>query len=283
MLGFQICHLKKNEIPQSHDFAAPVGAGPFFLFETCLRKIWIAPEGTIQGPGNLQGALAYRFLLEVICGMQSPIFGETEILGQFKNFLQTQKSDPQFGFFKSWSQQLLEDSKALRTEHLQGQGQHSYGSLLRKRLGTNENLWIVGAGQLTEAMLPWLSEHSVTLWVRSIEKAQLLFPQAQVLSLSELPPPDATIVIAAPLSEEDLIKLVGQTENPWIDLREKTKACGVRPARITLADLYKESSGRESTKEGLRLQLMAQIQEIAESRLDRAWFRPQGWEDVCAS
>jgi hypothetical protein len=38
-----------------------------------------------------RGQQAYRFLLEVICGLNSPIVGKTAVMGQFKEFLQNAK------------------------------------------------------------------------------------------------------------------------------------------------------------------------------------------------
>jgi glutamyl-tRNA reductase len=281
MLAFEICHLKKDGEP--HDPAEPQGEGPRLCFETCLRKIWIAPEGTLQGPGYLSAREAYAFLLEVITGLHSPIFGETEILSQFKTFLRQSAATPEFGFFQPWSSPLLEDSKALRTEFLQGQGQHSYGSLLRKRLRANEGIWILGAGQLTEALLPWLSEQSVTLWVRDPEKAKRRFPDIPVRSLREAPPRGATILVAAPLSESELAPLVCDFAGAWIDLREKNPMQNLPPARLTLSELFAESRASRRQNEDLREKVQTRVREMAKHREEKAWFRPQGWEDACVS
>src|SRR3989475_6294583 len=46
---------------------------------------------------------AYRFLLEVICGLNSPIVGETAVMGQFKKIsLQTKFPKNPSGAFFSW-------------------------------------------------------------------------------------------------------------------------------------------------------------------------------------
>ena len=281
MLGFQICHSKKDS--QGSPGETPDGPGPIFLFETCLRKIWFSPEGPLAGPGLLHGSAAYQFVLEVISGLHSPIFGETEILGQFKTFLETHRGNSEFGFFQPWGQGLLEDVKKLRTDFLQGQGQHSYGSLLRKRLQPGEKIWILGAGQLTEALLPWLTEQTVTLWVRRPEKAREKFTGLSLGTLSETPPPDATVLIAAPLTENELAPYLTRSQGPWIDLREKSISTQSRAARLTLTDLYREISVGEESRTELRGRVLTTIEAMALERSLRAWFRPQGWEDVCAS
>lgn len=278
MLGFQIQHVKKDQ-PSSSAFSAGPEA---LLFETCLRKIWILPESSVGNEETLHGADAYRFLLEVITGLQSPIFGETEILGQFRTFLDLNRGLPQFAFFQSWSRHLLEDAKFLRSTYFQGQGQHSYGSLLRKKLSAGENLWIVGAGQLTESLLPWLSEQSVTLWVRDTAKASERFPENRVASLGERAPAGTIVMIAAPLSETEIGALLASGQE-WIDLREKTLSANLPVPRVSLMDLYRESSANQEAKNELKTSVLSRIRAMSEERLNRAWFRPQGWEDMCAS
>jgi len=77
-----VLHLPKH--------AAPRGLQPFagdFVLESCLR--WIAvqrhlPESVPVGTQVYQAVDAYRFLLEVACGLHSKIQGESEIFGQLK-------------------------------------------------------------------------------------------------------------------------------------------------------------------------------------------------------
>ena len=69
-------------------------------WQTCLRRILFlhsndnravieaAEVGKVVQPTVevFRGQEAYRFLLEVICGLNSPIVGETAVMGQFKEF-----------------------------------------------------------------------------------------------------------------------------------------------------------------------------------------------------
>ena len=69
-------------------------------WQTCLRRILFlnssdnravieAAEVGKATPPTVEvfrGEEAYRFLLEVICGLNSPIVGETAVMGQFKEF-----------------------------------------------------------------------------------------------------------------------------------------------------------------------------------------------------
>ena len=61
----------------------------WILWRTCLRSIWmgLSPNGISDLPlGPLAdsvetytGEAAYGFLLEVVCGLHSPLAGETEV------------------------------------------------------------------------------------------------------------------------------------------------------------------------------------------------------------
>src|SRR4051794_17953925 len=60
--------------------------GPL-VWATCLRSLAFGGTPETGDEYYLQGE-AYRFLLEVVCGLKSPIVGETEVFGQFKVFSQ---------------------------------------------------------------------------------------------------------------------------------------------------------------------------------------------------
>ena len=63
-------------------------------WQTCLRRIILfrKSEGralTASLPDEsefYEGQAAYNFLLEVICGLRSPLLAETAVMGQFKEF-----------------------------------------------------------------------------------------------------------------------------------------------------------------------------------------------------
>lgn len=294
MLGFDLLNYTKNSVgggPEQQDFSLNPSDRPSILFETCCRKIWMAPEGQLHGPGLYEGIEAYKFLLEVITGLHSPVFGETEVLGQFKVFLGQQKQNPNFVFFTDWARWLLEDVKVLRTNHLQGKGCHSYGSLLRKHLETREPLWIIGAGQFVQELLPWLGNHDITLWVRNTKKARSRFPKLKVSSLRQTPPDLTAIIVAAPMNDSELLSLLGRTDGDWMDLRSESvtvsssesRPKGLRLPRTTLKALFEGSERERAQHQDLKALIQGEIHSLSLRRWNHALFRPKGWEDVCAS
>src|SRR5262245_7763142 len=107
------------------------------VWRTCLREVtfWEHPNDvavTSDDPRPLVEGEAYRLLLEILCGLQSPMLGETQVLGQFKTFLTTLDADQ--AWLSRLGQRLLADAREIRTEHLQGLGSRSYGSAVRRHL-----------------------------------------------------------------------------------------------------------------------------------------------------
>ncbi len=297
MFGFQIRHDVKGQTG-----AAELLVSEGFLFETCLRKIWIEPEteNIDQDPCVLRGPEAYRFLLETICGLKSPLFGETEILGQFKQFLATMSLNPQFSFFKPWGQGLLEDTKKIRTDYLRGHTSQSYGSLLRKKIPQGQSVTILGAGLLAESLLPWLATNPTDLWVRNPQKSKSKFPGLPVKALSEKPEADSWVLVAAPLEETELSNLLENCENSWIDLRDKGSqedrarlvspgsmetalSSTLRPALFDLKDLFSEIQQNQERINALKHDIHRVVVQLSALRYEKAWFRPLGWEDLCVS
>ena len=95
---------------------------------------------------------AYALLLEIVCGLRSPLLGETEVQAQFKQFLSS--LDPaDDAWLRRLGQRVLTDAKQIRSHHLQGFGAHSYGQLALRHTARAERLVVVGAGALARDVL----------------------------------------------------------------------------------------------------------------------------------
>jgi hypothetical protein len=155
---------------------------------TCLREVRIGLQPVADQPSSAAadaagferhvGAEGYRFLLQLACGLESEIAGETEILGQIKQtWRDYEAAQPQAAkALRPWIQRLLQDTKEIRSEYVVSLGSATYGSLVRRLLGgtlTGPTL-LVGAGQLAETILPFLDTGEVLVWNRSHERGEAM-------------------------------------------------------------------------------------------------------------
>jgi len=189
------------------------------FWETCLRRLAFgsrsnAVEALESGDEIYQGEKAYEFLLEVICGLHSPIKGETEVQGQFKAFMEQVEK----GALKDLLLQAYADSKVVRDAHLRGLGSQSYGSITRRKIRECSSADIVGGGHLMREILPWLLKLKipVRLHVRDplkLSELKVRHPEIEIHSLSESPRQLGGVIIAAPIRGDALKKWAGEALN----------------------------------------------------------------------
>src|SRR5689334_14654991 len=153
----------------------PVAAGSP-VWRTCLREVTFADDAAeLDGrsaddaPRPVLEGEAYRLLLEILCGLQSPMLGETQVMGQFKAFLASLNREQ--NWLNRLGQRLLADAREIRTQHLQGLGSRSYGSAVRRYLSTTQHAVLIGTGKLAQEVLPFLADdgRSVDQWGRNLE------------------------------------------------------------------------------------------------------------------
>jgi hypothetical protein len=191
--------------------ASSGGAGALlpdtFSFQTCLREVRADVRPAAEHPDasacraagyrRYTGAAAYRFLLQLACGLESQIAGETEILGQIKDAWRTfeQAHAQDAARLRPWMQRLLQETKDIRSEYVTGLGSATYGSLARRLLGGAAQgvTLLLGAGQLAESVLPYLECEEVLVCNRNEQRAHELVakqrpgagvPRATVISAS---------------------------------------------------------------------------------------------------
>ncbi len=127
-----------------------------FTIETCMRYIVMAKEPLAHAACRYameerQGREAYQFLLELACGLLSNMPGEPEIFGQIKQAWQQKRSENEAlkEAFDPIMRSLFQDTKRIRSNHLQGVTGASYFSATEKliNLKRDHNVLIIGAGQ----------------------------------------------------------------------------------------------------------------------------------------
>lgn len=280
-----------------------------FSFMTCLRHIVLAPVEVLNalvpqlGPNDsvLRGEEAYRFLLEVVCGLHSPLVGETEVNGQFKTAVAN------FGFPATpWGSHLaktfkalFEDAKKVRETHLKDLGSQSYGSVLRREVRGLKELHILGAGHLVQEILPWVTKESlrITVHCRDLEKAtqelaQKLDPaQMKRLRLSSIDAPVGlseaeAFVIAAPVSSRWIRSWLPADARLKVvaDLRADSSVDRLSEfARVLeLGEFMTRLERNQSLVQERKTHALGAIAKAALARARTVEYRPFGWDDVCA-
>jgi glutamyl-tRNA reductase len=266
----------------SSPFPAHSGA----TWKTCLRELFFAHPGDGFPPGDAYGGdryvadRAHRFLVEICSGLHSPLFGETEVFGQFRAFRAGAALHP------AWDELLdavEEDVRKLRRTHLTDIGSQSYGSLARRHLPGGEPVVIVGAGHLAQELLPWLDGHEVTVAARN--PSRVSFVQAVPMeSLARAP--RAHWLIAAPVTNAQLE--AWWATNPALtvlDFRGETSFL-LKPERclryLALRALYAELETVRALHAKKRDAALTFAHELSLRRASAVVHRPYGWEDAFA-
>ena len=279
-------------------------------WHTCLRRILFLNlndnRTTIEALENderstgveiFRGQHAYGFLLEVICGLNSPIVGETAVMGQFKEFLLNAKfPNTAWGnFLRRLATNLMIDAKRVRHDHLQGLGSQSYGSLVRQHVKGLPVVGVLGAGKLAREILPWLiGKTKVRVFYRNLQHAQDLLNEYPEIELVPYSAGDAGwetglagLVIAAPLRGQQVINWTQQQTAGFavsLDLRgdAETDPLLMNTPVIKLHELFAALRNERERLQSHVIAARAEIHHLVRRQSQLAQFRPFGWEDLCA-
>jgi glutamyl-tRNA reductase len=280
-------------------------------WQTCLRRILLLHAsdsaaiiqsiqiGELRLPTIevFRGHDAYQFLLETICGLNSPIVGETAVMGQFKEFSQHAKfpNSPWGRFLRQLTLNLMMDAKRVRHDHLQGIGSQSYGSLVRQEVKGLPAVAVLGAGKLAREILPWLiGKTKVRVFYRNWQNAKDLVEQYPEIELVQYSDADSTceqieagLVIAAPLQANQVerwMRLQSATFTKCLDLRGEAASDPVSMdgVVIKLNELFDALRTERERLQGHVEAARTAIKQLVERQLQQAQFRPFGWEDLCA-
>lgn len=270
----------------------------FLALKTCLREMYLlnSEEYRLFKKHNptthkdfhiYKGFDALEYLVKVLSGLESPILGETEVFGQFRQqvlpFAQDKKD-----LFPS-IQFALNLVKSIRTRHLVGSGSQSYGSLVRRLVKGENHVLFLGAGILAESIYPWVkSSKNVMFALRDKEKfkkSEMYKEDSSIQTFSfeenfyfDFP---VNIVICAPLTSEKIQDYLKNTRvNTVIDLREESRQDPLKiDAKVyDLENVFSEMKSSEEKKE-----LIEKINNDIINEIDAKFIkhRPFGWEDLC--
>ncbi len=263
------------------------------LWRTCLRELLFLDPGSLPTHfENLKlrsGLDAHRTLVEICSGLHSPLFGETEVFGQFRAFRENQQIDPRWN---SLLDAVEEDVRKLRRRFLTDIGSQSYGSLARRHLPAGSKVIVVGSGRLARDLLPWLEGMQVTLVARTPKKAMEWLPEnVSTLPLSSLCLAQEMLkgahwVLAAPLANEELgtyweknpAGLVLDFRGDQAFAQTPEYAC----AYLGLRALYQELEAVKQLHERRKREALVYASELTRRHENSVVHRPFGWEDAFA-
>lgn len=262
------------------------------IWETCLRKI-IFSENTQNANSGLEfykDEQALIFILEILCGLQSKVIGETEIFGQFKKFLESVEAK-QVSFFQNQQllQFLLKEVKDIRDKHMTKLGTNSYGSLIRKKCQHEKKISLLGYGQLAQKILPWVSENrDVQIHVRNLNK----YKNKENLNLKDLNQSEfySTLIIAAPIETSALLEKI--RNSPLVtqvidcrgldaDFQSLKGQLNSAIELVELSDLFASLEVQQDKMKKFIPIVKQEIKERAEAFYMKLYHRPLGWEDLC--
>jgi len=156
-----------------------------FVLKTCQRHLvlTLSQDKSIAAqlsPSDFyRGEEAYQFLLEIICGLQSQLLGENEIVHQFKQsyaeYLEQRETN---SAISPIIEKLLMDAKKIRTAYLSGIGQKTYAALTRKKVlhhGPVDKILIMGSGNLAIDLINQFKKRAdIYLTARNQEKVKAI-------------------------------------------------------------------------------------------------------------
>lgn len=157
-----------------------------FVLITCQRTIILTTTEFDQEAKDLgkyyTSKEAYHFLLETICGLQSKLKGESEIVAQFKEaFANYLKEDIRSSVILRVLEKLFKDAKEVRKKHLVKIGQQSYAGIMRRIIQSKYetgDVLILGSGQLARDSIKHLmKKYNIYISARNPQKVQALIEE----------------------------------------------------------------------------------------------------------
>ena len=262
------------------------------VFRTCRREIAFVDGGAVPPPGveRFAGEAAYTHLLEVICGLDSPMVGETEVMHQFRTFIDALPPDQ--GALQALGRRLLADARAVRAQHLSGLGSRSYGSAVRRHIRSCDRAALIGTGMLAREVLPFLvnDRRLIDVYGRrdtfDAESPSVRYRRLDSAGSGDRLDGETALIVAAPVASA-VIARVGSAYTSVacvIDLRGEAggdPAPAIAPV-ISLDDVFAEMQRAAQVADRRVAEAKLEIARCARAFATRAILNPSGWHDLCA-
>ncbi len=266
-----------------------------FHWKTCMRTIYISDVRVFDSSALVLssgydvyfGYEAYKLLLKVVSGIKSRLLGETEISSQFKEvFSNLNLPKNSLGeYLRNLRDQIIEDSRKIRSKYLVGLGDQSYGGMANKYLGNVKSVAIIGTGNLSHKMIPWLKQNQrrVLLVGRNLEKLEMFQSKfgVEIRSLENYIPEEEAIVIAAPVRLESFFK-GSDSRIKLIDFREDNfnESFSANIQYKSFSAMLGSLQEQEERNANLRSKLESVVNDLSEVRENSSQNFFYGWEDI---
>ncbi len=150
-----------------------------FVLKTCQRQLYISlKKDKFSKEKFLSEKNAYEFFLSIICGLESPLVGETEIVAQVKEaYLNYIRSPYRHRDIQKFIEKAFHDAKIIRTKYLNSLSQKPYSYLVRKFLEPyqKDSIILLGSGLLAKDILAQTTKKfQLHLWARNQGRIQEL-------------------------------------------------------------------------------------------------------------
>lgn len=260
--------------------------------KTCMRAYVVINRQELANSFSdwdfYEGQEAYSYLVEILCGLHSRVFGETEVFGQFKKAWMEQQSQIQCVSIKKVVHWLLEDVKKLRNQYISAVCLNSYGSVARKVL-TTDSVDCFGTGQLAASIVPWLKEQDLSVYGSFQNKEITKYCDVKSYDHYTATQQKASLIIATNMSDKRIGDLLDNKSSYQLilDLREQSNnenACllALTKEYIPLKGFFDYFQGAESKKKNAKERIFAAMKSLVQSRYYQQIIRPFGWDDLCS-
>lgn len=260
--------------------------------KTCMRAYVLINRQELKNFDSqwevYKGQKAYSYLVEILCGLHSRVFGETEVFGQFKKAWMEQQSQIQCVNLKKIIHWVLEDVKKLRNQYITAICLNSYGSVVRKVL-TTDSVDRFGSGQLAASIVPWLKEQDLSVYGSFQNKEITKFCDVKSYDQYTQTEPKASLIIATDMSDKKIGDLLDNKSSYQLilDLREQSNnenasILSLTNEYIPLKGFFDYFQGAESKKKKTKEKIFVAMKSLVQSRYYQQIIRPFGWDDLCS-
>ncbi|WP_411823181.1 NAD(P)-binding domain-containing protein [Leptospira sp. 'Mane'] len=265
----------------------------FVSWHTCMRSVYIADDRLVNKadvPEDISyysGFKAYQLILEIVTGVHSRLFGESEILSQFRDrFRKENLADSPFSKnLHKLRDQILEQTKIVRSRFLTGQGRQTYGSIADSFLKSGEPISLFGSGKLAEAILPYLIQkhRSVTVVARNPSRLSELKNRFSIDTClwEDYTDQSESLVIASSFFPETFT-INSKSKRLIIDFRAEAelKEIPANSRYVPFKEILANITKTENHLTKLRPEILTFIEELTLEREEEQIHLLHGWEDL---